>query len=50
MHNQNVLKQSKGLNGDLKPEHMKTTNKTSEIPTTDIGSQSPTIEEEGAVI
>ena len=31
-----VMKQSKGLNGDLKPYHKKTTNRTTMDPTTDI--------------
>ena len=34
-----VMKQSKGFNGDLKPEHKKTTNWTTMSPTTNIGSQ-----------
>ena len=38
-----VMKQSRGLNGDLKPEHKKTTNRTSMSPTTDFDSQASTI-------
>ena len=34
-----VMKQSKGLNGDLKPELKKTTNRTTMSPTRDLGSQ-----------
>ena len=33
------MKQSKGLNGDLKPDQKKTSNKTMMGPTTDIDSQ-----------
>ena len=38
-----VMKQSKELNGDLKPGHKKTTNRTTMSPTTGIGSRAPTI-------
>ena len=38
-----VIKESKGLNGDLKPEHMKSTNMTAVRLTTDIDHQAPTI-------
>ena len=38
-----VIKQRKELNGDLKSEHKKTTNKTLMSPTTDIDSQAATI-------
>ena len=37
------MKQSKGLNGDLKPEHKKTTNWATMSLTTDTDSQAPTI-------
>ena len=37
------MKQSKGLNRDLKPEHKLTTNKITKGPTTDIDSHVPTI-------
>ena len=33
------MKQSKGLNGDLKLEHKKTTNMTTVSPTTDTAGQ-----------
>ena len=36
------MKQSKGLNGYLKPEQKKTTNSTTMSPNTDIYSQEPT--------
>ena len=46
------MKQSKGPNGNMKPEHKKNTNRTMLNPTTDIDSQAPTIWNrlEGAVI
>ena len=37
------MKQSKGLNGDLKPEHKKATNRTMNGTTTGIYSRMPTI-------
>ena len=37
-----LMKQSKGPNGDLKPEHKKNTNRTTMSPTTDTVSQAPT--------
>ena len=37
------MKQSKGMNGDLKPEYKKTTNRTTITPTTDIDSQASTM-------
>ena len=37
------MKQSKGLNGDLKPEHKLITNRTTMSPTTDIDIQASTI-------
>ena len=42
-----VVKQSKGLNGDLKPEHKKFTHRTNMSPPTDIGSQAPTLSKTG---
>ena len=39
INNNIVMKQNKGLNGDLKPEHKKTVNRTTMSPTTDINSQ-----------
>ena len=36
------MKQGKGLNGDPKPDHKKTTNRTTMVPTTDIKCQAPT--------
>ena len=36
----NIMKQNKGLNGDLKSEHKKTTIRTTMIPTTDINNSS----------
>ena len=36
-----MIKQSKDLSGDLKPEHKKTTIRTTMSPTTDIDSQVP---------
>ena len=38
-----MMKQSKGLNGDLKPEHKNTTNKNAIDPIADTDSQAPTI-------
>ena len=38
-----VMKQSYGLNGDLKPDHKKTTKRATIGPTTIIDSQAPTI-------
>ena len=38
-----VMKQNKGLNDDLTPEHKKITNRTTVGPTTYIDSQEPTI-------
>ena len=38
-----VMKQNKGLNGDLMPEHKKTTNRITMNPTRDIDSKAPTI-------
>ena len=37
------MKQSKRLNGHLKPEHKQTTNSTTMAPTTNTDSQAPTI-------
>ena len=37
------MKQNKGLDGSLKPEHKKTTNRTMKGPTTYIDSQVPNI-------
>ena len=38
-----MMKQSKRLNGHLKPEHKQTTNSTTMAPTTNTDSQAPTI-------
>ena len=38
-----MMKQSKGFKGDLKPEHKKTTNRTTMIPITDFDSQTSNI-------
>ena len=35
------MKQSKGLDGDLKPEHKKSTNRTTTGPTQNSDSQAP---------
>ena len=46
------MKQNKGLNGDLKPEHKKTTKEAMMSPTIDIDSRAPHLKqtEQGAVI
>ena len=38
-----VMKQSRELSGDLKPEHTNKTQRTTMNPTTGNGSQSPTV-------